>query len=539
MQPEKISASALPHFAGQGKLLNSSSFSVRCGFAAACVLTAFVVRYSLAPWLKNQLPFAFFVPAALIAAWHGGPVTGFFALLAGLLLGDYFFAPPQAFGPSGPAGLITLLSCAVTVVIGVAMVGNLHRVRRMLASSEQDTTRLHREVSEHEQAEKILRESEARLRELADAMPQIVWAAGPEGQVEYVNRKWFEYTGTTAEETYAHDGWAEIVHPADRALVLAAVRKAVETSEPFQVEKRIRSRTGDYRWHLCRGLPLKDATGRVQRWFATSTDIEEQKRIEMDLEVAREQLARHARDLERRVVERTGKLEESIRSLEGVLYHVAHDLRAPLRAMEGFSQILLESRSAALSTFERDSALRIVIAATRMDQLIKDLLTYGRLSHMDLPRRKINLEARVDRSLVGFESEIKSRRAEIHVARPLPQVWANPLVLDQILVNLLSNALKFVTLGSAPHINIGAETNNQSVRVWIQDNGIGIDEIYQEQIFRVFERLEQDAGHLGTGIGLAIVRKGAERMGGAVGVESKPGHGSRFWIELPVRPLNA
>ena len=122
MQPEKISASALSHFSGHGKLLNTSSLSVRSGFAAACVLTAFVVRYSLAPWLKDQLPFAFFVPAALIAAWKGGPVTGFFALLAGLLLGEYFFAPPHAFGPSGPAGLITLLSCAVTVVIGVAIV---------------------------------------------------------------------------------------------------------------------------------------------------------------------------------------------------------------------------------------------------------------------------------------------------------------------------------------------------------------------------------------------------------------------------------
>ena len=367
-------------------------------------------------------------------------------------------------------------------------------------------------------------------------MPQIVWAAGPDGRVEYVNRKWFEYTGTSAEDA-APDGWAGIVHPADRGMALAVVHKAVEAGEPFQVEKRIRSRTGDYAL-VTRGLPVKDAGGRVQRWFATSTDIKEQKRIELDLEVAREQLARHARDLERRVVERTGKLEETIHSLEGVLYHVAHDLRAPLRAMEGFTQILLESGSAALTAVERDSGLRIVAAATRMDQLIKDLLTYGKLSHMDLPRRKINVEARIDRALVGLEPEIKSRRAEIHVARPLPQVWANPVVLDQILTNLLSNALKFVTPGSTPQIDIGAETNDQSVRLWIQDNGIGIDETYQEQIFRVFERLEQDAGHFGTGIGLAIVRKGAERMGGAVGVESKPGHGSRFWIDLPARPLN-
>ena len=539
MQPEKISAHALSHFLGQDKLLNSSSVPARFGFAAACVLTAFVVRFSLTPWLQNQLPFVFFVPAALIAAWQGGLFAGFFALVSGLVLGGYFFAPPHAFEPSGPAGWIGGLACAGTVVIGVAMAGRLQRVGRRLVEVEQEAGCLHKDISEHARVEASLRLSEARLREMADAMPQIVWAAGPEGRVEYVNRKWFDYTGASEEETYAPDGWAGIIHEADRGKVLAALRTALEISESFQVEKRLRNRTGDYRWHLCRGLPVKDETGRVKRWFATSTDIEEQKRIELDLEKARQQLARHAQDLEQRVVERTGNLEETIRSLEGVLYHVAHDLRAPLRAMEGFTQILLESRPTALSAAERDSAWRIVAAATRMDQLIKDLLTYGKLSHMDLPSRKINLEARIDRALVGLEAETKSRRAEIHIARPMPHVWANPMVLDQVLANLLSNALKFVSPDSTPQISIGTEAGHEMVRLWVQDNGIGIDEHYQEQIFRVFERLEQGPGNMGTGIGLAIVRKGAERMGGTVGVESKPGYGSRFWIELPARQLNA
>jgi PAS domain S-box-containing protein len=667
MRSEKISASALPHFMGLGKLLNPSSRLARFGFAAACVLAAFVLRYSFAPLLGNQSPFAFFIPSALIAAWCGGTSAGLFALVSGLMLGTWFFAPSHAVGSSGPAGLIAGVAYAGTVVIGVAMIEHLHRVRLRVGAVEKDAERLHREISERARAEESLRlseerfqllvneakdyaifmldtegrvlswnagaqrvkgyteeeivgghfsrfylsedierkkpwrdlekaaadgrfedegwrvrrdgshywanvvitalhdksgklicysklvrditgrmrgeervrQSEARFRELADAMPQIVWTAGPDGQVEYVNKKWFEYTGTSAEQTYGGDGWARILHPADRGMVLAALRKALENSEPFEIEKRIRSETGDYRWHLCRGLPVKDDTGHVKRWFATSTDIEDQKRIELDLEQAREQLARHARDLERRVVERTGTLEETIRSLEGVLYHVAHDLRAPLRAMEGFTQILLESRSDARDAVERDCAWRIVAAATRMDQLIKDLLTYGRLSHMEMPRRKINLEAQIDRALIELEGEIKSRRAEIHVARPVPHVWANPAVLDQVLTNLLSNALKFVSPGATPQISIGAEENDEMVRLWIQDNGIGIDETYQEQIFRVFERLEQGEGYMGTGIGLAIVRKGAERMGGSVGVESKPGYGSRFWFEFPARHLDA
>jgi PAS domain S-box-containing protein len=537
MRLGKVSVNDLLHFMERDRLLHPPSKFVRMIFAATCIGGAFMLRQAFAPILGAWLPFAFFTPAALIAAWYGGASAGLFALCLGLLLGIHFFVPaPHGFGSLGALELISIMNYTGTVAAGVAVIEHLHRTRRRVESVKKDAERLQREIAERKRMEEKLLQSEARSHELADAMPQIVWTAGSNGRLEYVNKKWFEYCGLSPEQTYTCEGWASTIHLADREMVLKVLRKALKTSEPFGMEMRFRRHTGEYRWHLCRGLPVKDESGRVIRWFATSTDIDDQKQIEQDLEWTRGQLAHHARDLEQRVVERTARLEESVRSLEGVLYHVAHDLRAPLRAMEGFTQILLESHSNVFDEADRNCAWQIVSAANRMDQLIRDLLVYGRLTHMEVPCRKINLEAQIDRALVKLENDSKLRRAEIYVERPVPQIWANPEVVDQILTNILSNALKFVSPNTTPRIHIRAEESEGKVRLWIQDNGIGIDETYQDQIFRVFERLEVGEGYLGTGIGLAIVRKGVERMRGTAGVESKPGKGSRFWVELPATP---
>jgi signal transduction histidine kinase len=168
-----------------------------------------------------------------------------------------------------------------------------------------------------------------------------------------------------------------------------------------------------------------------------------------------------------------------------------------------------------------------------MDGLIQDLLQYGRLGHMDLPREPVDLSARIAAVLNYLAEEIKSSGGDVKVAEPLPQVWANVKVLDQVLSNLVGNALKFVEPGVSPQIRIGSELHAEMVRLWIQDNGIGIDAEHHERVFGVFERLNGTDAYPGSGIGLAIVRKGVERMGGRVGVESKLGAGSRFWLDLP------
>jgi signal transduction histidine kinase len=271
---------------------------------------------------------------------------------------------------------------------------------------------------------------------------------------------------------------------------------------------------------------------------------------ELALRESEDRLRRYATELEHRVAERTANLAQSIESLEGVLYHVAHDLRAPLRGMASFTTILLDEYGTQLDERGHDYAHRISVAAQRMDRLVQDLLAYGRLAHTPVSVSNLSLDAELNAALNHFSEEIEARDATVEVTRPLPPVKANTALLNQILSNLLSNALKFVRTETRPHLRIYAEEITSQIessaakpsgvprpgkfiRLWIEDNGIGISAEYHERIFRMFERLHGAGAYPGTGIGLAIVRKGAERMGGRVGVESAVGTGSRFWLELP------
>jgi signal transduction histidine kinase len=233
------------------------------------------------------------------------------------------------------------------------------------------------------------------------------------------------------------------------------------------------------------------------------------------------------------VAERTANLKQSVQSLEGVLYHVAHDLRAPLRAMASFTSILLDDYAPNLDERGQDYARRISTAASHMDRLVQDLLAFGRLAHTEVPIEKVNLETEINAALERFATEIKSLNAEIEVKRPLPPIKANHAVLNEVITNLLSNALKFIPPESTPRIRIWAERRDGFVRFCIADDGIGIKSEYHERIFRMFERLHGMNVYPGTGIGLAIVSKGIERMGGRVGVESNEGKGAQFWFELP------
>ncbi len=277
---------------------------------------------------------------------------------------------------------------------------------------------------------------------------------------------------------------------------------------------------------------------------------------ELALRESEDRLRRYATELEHRVAERTANLAQSIESLEGVLYHVAHDLRAPLRGMASFTNILLEEYGKSLDDRGRDYAVRISNAAQRMDRLVQDLLAYGRLTHTEVPLSKLSLETEVKAAVDQFSEEIAACGASVEVCDPLPPVKANASILNQIISNLLSNALKFVRDQGHPHLRIFAEEttsrlekpngsgtvfldarlsalDGKFVRLWVEDNGIGIAPQFHERIFRMFERLHGVGSYPGTGIGLAIVRKGIERMGGRVGVESSLGGGSRFWVELP------
>jgi signal transduction histidine kinase len=236
--------------------------------------------------------------------------------------------------------------------------------------------------------------------------------------------------------------------------------------------------------------------------------------------------------LEKRVSERTQQLQAANDDLEAFGYSVSHDLQAPLRAMHGFAEALLEDYSDSLDELGKEYARRIVLSALRLEDLIQDLLAYSHLSRSELSLKVIDLKELMLQVLNEIQPEIEENHAEIKIQSPLPQVIGHRPTLVQVITNLLINAMKFVQVGVRPEVQVWAETHDNWVRLWVADNGIGIAPEHQKRIFQVFERLHGQETYSGTGIGLAIVRKSVERMEGQVGVESQSGQGSRFWIEL-------
>jgi signal transduction histidine kinase len=274
--------------------------------------------------------------------------------------------------------------------------------------------------------------------------------------------------------------------------------------------------------------PVRDVNGKIVGASKIARDISERKRTEAALQRAKD-------ELEQRVAERTASLTEMVAQMEEFSYSVSHDLRAPVRTMHGYAKALLEDYGESLDGTAREYLTHIVRSGSRMDCLVQDILTYSRLARAELRFQPVPLHSLIV-DIIRQYPDMQPPRLRMRLAPDLGQVMAHEPSLTQAISNLLSNAVKFVAPGVTPYIEVYSEPRNGHLRLWIQDNGIGIKPEHQGRLFGLFQRIHPEARYEGTGVGLAIVRKSVERMNGKVGMESDGVNGSRFWIELPAAP---
>jgi len=325
------------------------------------------------------------------------------------------------------------------------------------------------------------------------------------------------------------DTFYERIHPDDRERTRQTIAGCIANRQHYDTEYRTVSVDGREKWIRAIGRTTYEPSGQPTRFDGVTLDVTQRRRDDQALREAEQKLRQHAADLERTVSERTAKLRETVAELEAFSYSIAHDMRAPLRSLQGFSQLLLKDHTDTLNAEARDYLRRISASAERMDHLIQDVLDYSKIMRADLPMQAIDV-GHVLRGIIESYPKLAEKDVAIDLQEPMPRVIGNNASLVQCFSNLLGNAVKFVGPGIKPSVRVWAESHNGAVRLFVKDNGIGIASDQCEKIFGMFERVSNL--YEGTGIGLAIVKKSVERMGGKVGVESSVGHGSTFWIEL-------
>jgi PAS domain S-box-containing protein len=383
-------------------------------------------------------------------------------------------------------------------------------------------------LQEHKQAERALRQSELRFRTVARLSSDFAYscarAEGGDCVVDWITDAFYALTGFGEAQLREHENWLFVVHPDDREVAAEPLRR-LRPGETDASEFRIVTEDGRIRWFANRmECEAEPGTADGLRFYGAVRDVTERRGAE-------DEMRRLNAELERRVRQRTQQLQALNGELEAFAYSVSHDLKAPLRGIDGYSRLLLEKHADRMDADGRAFLTHIRQGALRMEMLIDDLLTYSRMERRALQSGSVEV-AGLARSVVAERAaEIQARGVDLRLELPVLAVRADPEGLAQVLRNLLDNALKFSRDSSM--VEIGGRSEADRVVLWVKDDGIGFDMRFHDRIFEIFQRLHRAEDYPGTGIGLAIARKAAQRMGGRVWAESAPDAGATFYLELP------
>jgi PAS domain S-box-containing protein len=363
---------------------------------------------------------------------------------------------------------------------------------------------------------------------MANSIPQLAWMAKADGSFFWFNQRWYEYTGVSPEQTTDERrpgwNWQSLFRPGEIPKIRDGWRVGIESGEPFEMEIPLRGADGKFLIFLTRVQPLKDAAGRLLQWFGTHTDVNALKQAE-------EKVQQLNNELEQRVRQRTAELEAANKELEAFSYSVSHDLRAPLRAVNGFAEIVMDEFGSQVPEDARRHLERIRKGAVRMGELIDDLLAFSRLSRQAMTSAVVDPARLVQAALDELAPQREGRKIDIHVAK-LPACRGDGALLRQVWVNLISNAVKYTAGRETAVVEIGCERENDQDVFFVRDNGAGFDMQYAGKLFGVFQRLHRAEEFEGTGVGLAIVQRIVHRHGGRIWAAAAEGRGASFHFTL-------
>ncbi|SHH11711.1 PAS domain-containing sensor histidine kinase [Flavobacterium defluvii] len=379
------------------------------------------------------------------------------------------------------------------------------------------------DITSQKEVQQIVKESEEKFRQLADLVPQIIWTGQPNGFIDYYNKRWYEYTGFQ-ENQFGDSSWAPTIHPDEVSKVVEIWYQCVQNGLPYQLEIRLKNaKTNQYRWFLSKAVPVKDARGVIIKWFGTCTDIHEQKTITEKLEIL--------------VADRTKELKRSNEDLQQFAHVASHDLKEPVRKIKTFTSRLEDHLDGKIDQSAAKFIDRIHVAADRMYNMIDGVLAYSKIN-ADLQKPTlVDLNEVIKNIEIDLEIALQKTRGNI-LYHNLPKLEGASVLLYQLFYNLINNSIKFAKNDTPPQIKISSkiisEEGQNFAVILLEDNGIGFEPEQAERIFETFTRLNSKDSYEGTGLGLSLCKKIAERHGGNIVAESNA-EGAVFMITLPLK----
>lgn len=405
-----------------------------------------------------------------------------------------------------------------------------HRQQLILLSIE--------DITEHRQAERVLAERGTWFSNMADNAPVMIWVAGQDKLRHFFNRTWLDFTGRILEEEKGN-GWKEIIHADDRERSIAAYNNNFQQRLPYQVEYRLLQNDGQYRWILENGKPDYSPDGDFIGYIGCCTEIHNKRLLNDELE---RQVSLRTKNLK----EANHELKRSNQELQQFAYVASHDLQEPLRKIMIFADRMLELKENIPPTSLKYME-KIHSATERMSHLIEDLLNFSKATKEEEALAQTDLNNIFAEVMQNFDLLMAQKQGKVHIMVPLPVVHAIPIQMKQLFYNLVANALKFTIHGKPPVVEINTKELSKEevagrknldparryVEIAVADNGIGFDERFAEQIFIIFQRLNNKEQYTGTGIGLALCQKIVENHGGEIYAHANENEGASFHIILP------